>query len=187
MVLKGSRIWECGLDLTGSGYDPVAGSYDSGDKPSGLYERQENCWPVYRLLASQEPLSSMLISAFIKSCKKCRFLHLYSYKNTQNITGLIWMYSIANGSLFYCWQGLWSHAPHRYSKLINFSSCLSCEPLKRIWYHPASQKIPRLLWHPKIHYTVYTRARHWSLSWVKLTQSTPISLRSILILYFMCA
>jgi len=37
----------------------------------------------------------------------------------------------------------------------------------------ASQEIPRILWNPKF-ITVFTSARHMSLSWANLIQSTPL-------------
>jgi len=49
----------------------------------------------------------------------------------------------------------------------------------------ADHEIPYLSWNPKF-LTVFTRARHWSLSWVTWIPSTtsyPIFRRSILILY----
>jgi hypothetical protein len=36
----------------------------------------------------------------------------------------------------------------------------------------ATQEIPRILWNPKL-ITVYTRARHLSLSWARSIQSAP--------------
>ena len=48
----------------------------------------------------------------------------------------------------------------------------------------ASQEIPHILWNPKVH-TVYTSARHLSLSWARSIQSIPpypTSWRSILML-----
>jgi len=51
--------------------------------------------------------------------------------------------------------------------------------------HSASREISRLLWNRRF-ITVFTTARHWSLSWATCIQSTlihPICLRSVLILF----
>jgi len=47
--------------------------------------------------------------------------------------------------------------------------------------HSSSQEFPRTLWKPKFS-TVFTRARHWSLSWARWIHSIPshpMSLNSI--------
>jgi hypothetical protein len=76
-----------------------------------------------------------------------------------------------------------------YTKLFVILSCnlhyLSMEknPSSEATSRSASQEI-RLLWKPKF-IAVFTRARHWSLSWAKWIQSTPshpFSLKSTLIL-----
>lgn len=50
--------WD-GLDSCASGYGPVAGSFEQGNKPSGSIKRLGNFWVVKRLLTSQEGLGSM--------------------------------------------------------------------------------------------------------------------------------
>jgi hypothetical protein len=50
--------------------------------------------------------------------------------------------------------------------------------------HSPSPDITRLLWNPKIHYCVHTRACHWSLSGcIQSTSSHFTCLSSILILF----
>jgi hypothetical protein len=47
-------VW-CGLDLTRSGYEPVKGSCEHGNKPWGSIK----CWKILELAAPQEGLSSV--------------------------------------------------------------------------------------------------------------------------------
>jgi hypothetical protein len=51
-----NKVWEYGLDSTGSGYGPVVGSCEYSNKPSGSIKKQTISWPTGQISFSKRTL-----------------------------------------------------------------------------------------------------------------------------------